>query len=341
MKELVGLLTSAYGPPGNEDEVRAIIQEKVSPFVDEVATDALGNLIATRRGHSKAASVMVVAHMDEPGVIVTHVEDEGFVRFNVVGRVPPHFLLGARVRFSGGFEGVIYAENPDKVKDLEPKKYFIDTGLGTTTGESLKVGGMGVFSGEFQDLGGLWMGKALDDRLGCAVLIEAARELARDPETANHVAFVFSSQSNLGVRGSRTSAYGVSPALGLAVEVVEAQDTPKSERPGVSLGKGVAIKVKDGAVIAHGGVRSLLEETAHKSGIPFQKDVQEKGISDAAGIQLSKAGVPVGALSVPCRYRHTASEAVDPGDVASCSRLLVAVLRGRLGIREQGGLSRA
>ena len=333
MRELAGRLALAYGPSGSEDEVRETIRKEVSPWVDQVSQDALGNLIAVKRGVPGSKSVMLVAHMDEPGLMVTHVEEEGFLRFSTVGNVDPQVLVGTRVRFRNGALGVVSAEAAEPARVSEPKKFFIDSGLGKAASGAFRVGDMAVMHGELEEMGNLWVGKTLDNRVGCAVLIEAARELSEDPGVGNEVQFVFATQSELGIRGARTCAYGLCPDLGLAVEVVEAHDTPKTEKPGVGLGQGVAIKVKDQAIIVHRGVRGLLEETARQEGIPYQREVRDKGFSDAAAIQLSRAGIPAGALSVPCRYRLTPSESLDPKDVDACLRLLTAVLRGSLDIQ--------
>lgn len=326
MKELIKSLVEAFGPSGSEDRVRDLIAAEVGKVASSVRTDALGNLIATVG--SKGAGgrrVMLAAHMDEIGVVVSHVDAKGFVRFGGVGGVFRQALIGSRVRFADGRIGVIGSEQKRVEGDL-PRldQLFIDVGARDRESVPVKVGDVACFDRPFVDLGERLVSKAMDDRIGCAVLVQVLKELG---ETPHEVHFVFTVQEEVGLRGAQTSAYGVDAEVGIAVDVTTTGDTPEARTMAVSLGSGPAIKVKDRGMLSHPGVRRWLVETAEREGIPYQLEVLEAGTTDATVMQTTRAGVPVGVLSIPTRYVHTPSEMVDYGDVLGAVRLLVALLR--------------
>ncbi|MCL6431184.1 MAG: M42 family metallopeptidase [Anaerolineae bacterium] len=326
MKELIKSLVEAFGPAGSEDRVRELIAAEVRKVAREVRTDALGNLIATvgRKG-AGGRRVMLAAHMDEIGIVVSHVDSGGFARFGSIGGVPRQTLIGSRVRFADGRIGVIGSEEKRVEGDL-PRfdQLFIDVGAQDRDSAPVKVGDVACFDRPFVDLGGRLVAKAMDDRIGCAVLVEVLKELG---ETPHEVHFVFTVQEEVGLRGAQTSAYGVDAEVGIAVDVTTTGDTPEARTMAVSLGSGPAVKVKDRGMLSHPGVRRWLVETAEREGIPYQLEVLEGGTTDAAVMQTTRAGVPAGVLSIPTRYVHTPSEMVDYEDVLGAVRLLVAVLR--------------
>ncbi|MDI7274988.1 MAG: M42 family metallopeptidase [Anaerolineae bacterium] len=334
MKELIKNLVETFGPAGSEDRVRELIAAEVREAADSVRTDALGNLIATVRGKGGGRRIMLAAHMDEIGIVVGHVDAKGFVRFGAVGGVPRQTLVGSRVRFGDGRVGVIGSEQKRIEGDL-PRldQLFIDVGAADRDGAPVKVGDVACFDRPFADLGGRLVAKAMDDRIGCAVLVQVLKELG---ETPHEVHFVFTVQEEVGLRGAQTSAYGIEAELGIAVDVTPTGDTPEAHTMEVGLGLGPAIKVKDRGMLAHPGVRRWLVETARREGLPYQLEVLEAGTTDAAAMQTTRAGMPVGVLSIPARYVHTPSEMVDYGDVLGAVRLLLALLRGPV---ELGGPS--
>ncbi len=328
MKELIKKLTEAYGPSGNEDAVREIIKQEIVGHVDDVRTDALGNLIALKRGERKkdgdSRTVMLAAHMDEIGVIVSHIDAKGFLRFTRVGGVFALTLLGSRVAFEDGKMGVIGREKPEKPDEFPTlDKMYIDVGAvdGSSTGR--KVGDMASFVRPFEDLGQRLTAKAFDDRIGCAVLIQTLLELKSSPHDAY---FVFTVQEEVGLRGALTSAFGVQPDVAIAVDVTLTGDTPEAHPMAVSLGDGPAIKVKDRGMLAHPGVKNWMVNTAERLGLPYQLEVLEGGTTDAMAIQTSRAGVAAGVLSIPCRYVHTPSETIDINDVENAVRLMIGLL---------------
>ncbi len=330
MKELIKKLTEPYGPSGREARIRELITAEVKPFVDEIRTDVMGNLIALKKPTTHASGgkrLMLAAHMDEIGLIVTHIDEKGFLRFAPVGGVNPLTLIGGRVVFADGLRGAIGAEKRESAsEEVRIEKLFIDVGASDRAAAErvVAVGDLCGFDRSFWDGGERLVAKAMDDRVGCAVMIQALRDLG---ETPHEISFVFTVQEEVGVRGATTSAYSVHPDLAIALDVTLTGDTPESRRLPVCLGKGPAIKVKDHGMLAHVGLKNLLVETAKANGIPYQLEVLDAGTTDAMAIQMSREGVPAGVISIPTRYVHTVSEMVDFADVTNAVRLLVAFLR--------------
>lgn len=325
MKALIQKFVETPGPSGFEHQIRAAIRSEIEGFADEIRVDALGNLIARKGKRGKdGLRVMVSAHMDEIGVMVTHVDENGFVRFTTIGGVRPHTLMGGRVLFMNGTRGVIGLEKVEKPELLpQISQFFIDVGAASRKNCPVKVGDVAGFERPFLDLGGRLVAKSMDDRVACAVAVEALRQIK---ETPHEIYFVFSTQEEVGLRGATTAAYGVDPELGIAVDVTGVGDTPKSHKMEVGLGKGAAIKVRDSSVISDPRVVDWMVKTAEKAGIPYQLEILEMGGTDTHAIQLTRAGVPAGCISIPTRYIHSPSEMVDTGDVLHCVELLVKLL---------------
>ncbi|NLU40927.1 MAG: M42 family metallopeptidase [Firmicutes bacterium] len=323
MKDLVKRLTSISSPSGFEDEIREAIKSEVKDYCDEIRVDALGNLIAVRRG--TGPKIQFAAHMDEIGMIATDIDEKGFVRFSNVGGVSPHRLFGQRVRFTNGVVGTIGMEKLDDIKELNLDKLFID--IGATSRESaqelISIGDCATYLHGFDDLGQRIVAKAMDDRIGCAVLIEAMR---RTEQCQSEVYCTFTVQEEVGLRGAATSAFGIDPDLGIAIDVTGTGDTPESRRMAVSLGKGTAIKVKDQSVIAHPKVKQLLVDLAERNGVPYQLEVLTAGGTDSGAIHLTRDGVRSGVISIPSRYIHCPSEMVDMIDVEASVKLVSLVM---------------
>lgn len=329
MKSLIQKLVETPGPSGYEAQVRAVVRAEVEPLADEVRVDNLGNLIVRRGEKSpQGLRIMLAAHIDEIGLIATHIDDYGFVRFLPVGGVRAAACLGSRVRFLNGAAGVIGLErlsDTSKVPSFE--QMFIDLGFSSRKDCPVRVGDVAIFERHFQEAGKRLVAKALDDRIGVAVLVETLRRLHQKPISPLHeIYFVFSVQEEVGVRGATTAAYGIDPDLGLAVDVTATGDTPKGLKMEVGLGKGPAIKVRDAGLLADPRLVGWLVQTAEKAGVPYQLEVLERGGTDARAIQLTRAGVPASCISIPGRYIHTPSEMVDLIDAENAVRLLVEFL---------------
>lgn len=325
MKSLLQKLIQTPGPSGYEKQVRNLVQQEIEPYADEIQVDPLGNLIVRKgKQNGKGLRVMLAAHIDEIGVIVTHVDENGFARFTGIGGVFPRYGASARVRFLNGTEGVVGMDNiKDPYEVPAITQMYIDVGATSKKDCPVKVGDVAVFERSFSEMGNRWVSKALDDRVGVLILIEVLKQTKKTPHEIN---FVFSVQEEVGVRGAGTAAFGVNPDLGIAVDVTKTGDTPKASRMDVSLGKGPAIKVRDAGMISDPRVVDWMVKTANKSKIPYQLEILERGSTDARAIQLARAGVPAGCLSIPCRYVHSPSEMVDITDVNNAIKMLLAML---------------
>jgi len=307
-------LTEAYGPSGEEEEVRLLIKEMIGSSADNLYEDRTGNLYAIKNGGS--GRVMVSAHMDEIGIIIIDVDKQGFLRLAPLGGISPHLLVGQRLRFKDGSTGTVYHEKLNSWKELDWPKLYLDIGLKGCAPDDcpVKIGDLACLDQPLvKQHNGRLMAKAMDDRAGCAVLIEVIKRLSGD--LPHEVCFLFSVQEELGLRGAKTAAYRYDPDYGLAVDVTLVGDTPESPTMAVSLGKGPAVKVRDSSLFCHPQVRKLIIDLADENSIPYQLEVLTRGGTDAGAIHVTREGVPSGAISIPCRYVHSPSEIIDGKDL--------------------------
>ncbi len=323
LKDLTKKIVSAYGPTGDETNVANLIVEEIKPYVDSVKIDALGNVIAVKNG--SGPKVMLAAHMDEIGVMVTHIDDKGFLRFTNLGGLSPQVLFATRCVFANGTVGVFGAEKLNAGETLELSKMFIDIGADSKAEaqQKVQVGDCAGGCYECIDLGNRMVSKAMDDRIACVILIEAIKRVKHAKVQMN---FVFTVQEEVGLRGARTSAFAVDPDFGIAIDVTRTGDTPKSITMDVALGKGPTVKVRDASVLCHPTMIRFMKEVATKHKIPYQLEVLESGGTDSGAIHTTKAGVPSGVMSIATRYIHTPSEMVDMNDVENGIKLIVALL---------------
>ncbi len=323
--KLLETLTQTFGPSGYEGEIRAAIRAEVEPLSDDLYVDRLGSLVIHR--HSKnpqAKKLLLAAHMDEIGLMVTHIEEKGFLRFTNIGGLYPLHHIGGRVRFANGTVGTIYVERrEDRTKSPQLKHLYIDVGATSREDSPVAVGDPGVFIGPLVQQNGRLISKTMDDRIGCYVLIELLRQVQ---EPAYDLYVVFSTQEEVTLAGARTSAYRIAPDIAIAVDVTLTGDTPKALPMAVELGKGPAIKVKDSGMIAHPAVRQMLIDAAEKAELPYQLEVLQGGTTDAMAMQLAREGIPSGCLSVPSRFVHSPSEMVDEADVENAIKLLLTAV---------------
>lgn len=327
MKQLIQKLTETFSPSGYESAIRDVIRAEVESLADDLRVDALGSLIAHKAptgGAGPAKKIMIAAHMDEIGIIATHIDENGFVRFTGIGGVYPRNLPGGRVRFFNGTPGVIYLEPSEKPGDSQPlEKCYIDVGASSNKNHPIKIGDVASFDRSFLEMGDRLVAKSMDDRIGCAVAIEALRALKATP---HEVYFVFTTQEEVGTRGAETSAYGIDPDLGFSIDVTAWGDTPGQKGFTMDLGKGPAIKIKDSGMLSDPRIVNWMIRTAEKAHLPYQREVLQGGSTDARAMQLVRAGVPVGCISIPCRYVHSPSEMVDYNDVQNAVKLITALL---------------
>lgn len=322
--ELLNKLTAAFGPSGYEDEVANIIIDEIKPYVDEIKRDRLGNIIALKKGKT-SKKIMTSAHMDQIGVMVSYIEKEGYLRFTNVGWVDPYAILYHIVRFKNGVTGIVSKEDKKEIKDLKLKDLYIDIGAcSKEEAESkVRIGDFAVFESFFKSVGDRVYSGALDDRIGCYILIEAAKRLK---DNKSDVYFTFTVQEETYTSGAATSAFAIEPDMAVVIDVTDTGDTPNCNAMAVKMGDGAAIKVKDGGMICHPFIKKFLEETAEKYGIKHQYEILVGGATDGSEIHVSKAGVLTGAISIPSRYVHTPEELVDMKDVEAVISLLTKTL---------------
>jgi endoglucanase len=263
--------------------------------------------------------------MDEIGVIVSHVDEKGFVRFSPIGGVFRRYVVGGRVRFLNGTPGVIGFDRIDNNTDLPTlDKVFVDVGATNPKDCPVRIGDVAAFDRPYTEFGNRLVAKSMDDRVGVLVAIETLRALKSTP---HDVYFAFTTQEEVGIRGATTSAYGIDPDVGIALDVTPSGDTPNALKMEMALGNGPCIKIQDVGMIADPRVVQWMIRAAEKSKIPYQREVLLIGSTDARAIQVARAGVPAGCISIPTRYVHSPSEMVDYSDVQNAVRLLTAVLR--------------
>ena len=322
------MMVETPGPSGSERIIRKKIEDEIRDYVDDMYTDALGNLIARKGTKAEGGKrVMISAHTDEIGLMVTHIDENGFARFTAIGGVSPLTCLGNRVLFMNGTQGVIGIERLDANEQPSLPKLFIDTGATSKQDSKVTVGDVAGFERPFLNLGKRLVAKSMDDRAAVAVAIGAIKQMEAGP---NEVYFVFSVQEEVGLRGAMTAAFGVDPEVGIAVDVTRTGDTPRSAKMEVALGNGPAIKVRDSSFLADPRVINWMVEEAKAQGMPYQMEVLEAGGTDGASIQKARAGVPAGCLSIPCRYIHSPSEMIDRDDLEHCVDLLAGLVSKKI-----------
>lgn len=268
---------------------------------------------------------MIAAHMDEIGLMVSHIDENGFIRFSPIGGVFRRYVVGGRISFLNGTQGVLGYDRLDNLNELPTlDKVYIDVGATSKKDCPVKVGDVAAFDRPFTEMGNRLVAKSMDDRAGVLVAIETLRALKSTP---HDVYFVFTTQEEVGTRGAVTSAYGVDPDVGIAVDVTSAGDTPNALKMEMALGRGPCIKIQDASSISDPRVVKWMISAAEKNKIPYQREVLLLGGTDARAIQLTRAGVPAGCISIPIRYVHSPSEMLDYSDVQNSVKLLTAILR--------------
>jgi len=317
MQNLIKNLCETWGPSGYEHHVRKLIQAEVAPFVDEIRVDPLGNLIC--RVGSGGTRMLFAAHMDEIGAMVTFIEpSSGMGRVAEIGGLMKGILPGSRVQFEDGGFGVLWAHDAWSSANRTIDDCYVDT-----LGKSVSIGTPVSFWRDTLFQNGYATAKALDDRIGCVVMIEALKRLNK--QTANEVYFVFTVQEEVGLRGAGAAAYGVDPQIAVALDVTNTGDLPKNNKMAVKLGAGAAIKVHDPGLVVPKAVIDWMTNRADADGIPHQLELLTGGTTDAARFQISRSGVPSGCISIPCRYIHTPSETVSMSDVEACISLVAGL----------------
>lgn len=333
---LLRALTQVPGIASREDAVRTLVRAEMEPLVDSISVDVMGNLIGTRQSAS-GPRVAVVAHMDEIGFVVRHIDDAGFLRLQRVGGFDPRVLVAQRVavttRTGESLSGVlqlaakpIHLQQPGDAKETKLEDLFVDLGLpAADVRQRVEIGDMVTLDRDLVEVGDMVVSKALDDRLGLFVMLEALRKSNGGAAT---IVVVASTQEEVGLRGATTAAHQVGADIAIALDVTIAGDIPGNPASDVvtTLGAGTAIKLLDSSHIPHPGLVAHLREIAEQNQIPFQLEILPAGGTDAASFQKSHGGAVAGTISIPTRYVHTVNEMAHVTDIQASIDLLAAFL---------------
>ena len=335
--ELLRQLSNAVAVSGDEGAVRRLILEAIQGHVDDVKVDALGNVLAVKRGTGRDGRVLVAAHMDEVGFMITGFESDGSLRFEIVGGLDDRNLLGKPVlvgpqRLPGVMGAVpIHLVPADRRNTLvKASQMRIDIGADSEAAakQLVKLGDRAAFAAEFMALGPSFCGKALDDRLGCTTLVELLR--GRRYTFDLHAAFTV--QEEVGLRGAKVAAFAVDPQCAFVLDCTPAYDLPPSDEEkenaqyNTRLGLGPAVYIADHGTISDQRLVTHLRRTAEQAGLPHQWRQPGGGGTDAGAIHLAREGIPSVSVSVPGRYLHTPLALVRADDWRNTLRLMQAAL---------------
>lgn len=322
--ELISKLTAVFGPSGREESVSQVISQLAAPYADEITTDTLGNLIIHKRG--EGSRLMLAAHMDSIGLVVTYMEEDGSLRFGKIGGVTAKEIRNAPVRFENGVIGTVKVHGKADEDKLTLDDLYLDIGAESREEAQamVRLGDTAVYATVIGKAGNRVISPYLDNRVACAVLLKVLEQLTK---SEYDLYLVFTVQEELGLRGAKTAAYGIDPELAIAVDVTGAYDYPGAPKAGSAvLGGGAAIKVMDSSVICHPELVEKLSLLAQQRSIKAQMDVLTRGGTDAGAIHQSRQGVKTGGISIPCRYSHTPTSVADLRDVEACVDILTAFL---------------
>ncbi|TXL62519.1 M42 family metallopeptidase [Cerasibacillus terrae] len=335
-------LTDARAISGDEKEAREVMKKYITPYADEVYTDNIGSLIAKKTGDENGPKVMVAGHLDEVGFMVTRIDDKGFIFFQTIGGWWSQVMLAQRVTIvtdKGDITGVIGSKPPHvlspeaRKKPVAIKDMFIDIGASSKE-EALefgvKPGDSIVPYFEFTQFKNekMLMAKAWDNRIGCAIAIEALKQL-KESDHPNIVYGVGTVQEEVGLRGAKTSTHSIKPDIGFAVDVGIAGDTPgiSQQDADSKLGDGPQIILYDASMISHKGLRDLVIETAEEKEIPYQYASIAGGGTDGGSIHLTANGVPTLSITIATRYIHSHAAILHRDDFENAVKLIVEVIK--------------
>lgn len=324
---LLKSLSEAIGVSGNENEVRDIIKGELIKQNIPFYTDTMGNLIAHKEKKGKQ-KLLISAHMDEVGMMITSIEKNGTLKFKSVGGIDPRVLVSKQILIGknkiNGIIGskAIHLLGPGESKNvLTLKQLYIDIGASSKDEAErlIPIGDMAAYNTVFEDLGNFVKGKAFDDRVGCSILLELLKD-----EVPFDLYGVFTVQEEVGLRGAGVAAYSINPDLALIIECTSASDVPdsKEHRYSTTLNKGPAISIADMSTIADRRIVETLIAIAEKNRIPYQFRRTLFGGTDAGRIHLSREGIPCGIISVPCRYIHSPVSVLSLDDYNNCLKLI-------------------
>lgn len=334
--KLLKQICEVAGAPGHEQRVRELVLKEIKGHVDEISMDNMGNVTAIKRGKKKK-KVMIAAHMDEIGFMVTHIDNAGFVRFHCLGGFDPKTLTAQRVIVHGkkdliGVMGSkpIHIMTPEERNKVVPiSEYFIDLGMSKKEVEKyVKVGDTITRERELIEMGNCVNCKSLDNRISVFILIETLKQLKNMPYD---VYGVFTVQEEIGIRGASVAALQIQPDFGFGLDITIANDIPgaRDHEKITELGKGTAIKIMDTSVVCDYRMVNYMRETAEKNKIKYQMELLTGGGTDTAGIQrMTPGGSISGCISIPTRHVHQVIEMADKDDIDRSIQLLKKCIEG-------------
>lgn len=327
---LLKKLTESAGVSGGEQEIRSFIIEEIKNKVDDMYIDKLGNIIALKKGKKNPEKkVMLSAHMDEVGLIVSSIEDTGLIKFKPVGGIDPRVLVSkvveigeSKIKGVIGSKAIHLQEPQERKKALKIKDLYIDIGSSSKekTEKLVQIGDYIIFHSHYIEFGNdLVKAKALDDRIGCTILIEL---LGREYDFTLYTTFTV--QEEIGLRGSKVAAFDINPEIALVIEGTTCSDVPgsKPHEYATQLGKGPAISIMDSASYSNKDISKTLYRLGIENNIPIQYKQTTFGGNDAGSIHLTREGIKVGAISIPCRYIHSPSSVMSKKDYLACREIL-------------------
>ncbi|ODA40809.1 M42 family metallopeptidase [Desulfosporosinus sp. BG] len=330
---LLKSLSELNGTSGAEALVRDFLRQQIEPYVDTISVDKIGNLIATKNGHLKGPKVMLTAHMDEVALMIMEITSDGFLKFRPVGGIDARILVSKPVQINQSLVGVIGAKaihlqkRSERQRALSFDQLYIDIGAKSKEDASSKVklGDYAYFITKCEPFGeGLYKGKAFDDRVGCAILVEL---LKRDYDYPLVAAFTV--QEEVGLRGAKVAAYHLAPDFAIVIEGTVAADVSECKEEGwvTELGKGPACSLLDRTTLYSPKLIHWVTDLARQKGIPLQFRRGTSGGNDAGPIHVSKAGIPIIVLNVPCRYIHSFASIISENDFTACLKLVDELLK--------------
>ena len=320
--ELTSVLAPIAGASGSEAAVTAKLTELCKPFAADIYKTPMGNLVVHKPGNGK--KVMLTAHCDTFGFIATDYEENGFIRIGVLGGPRLSMLPGTPVVFTNGVRGVIGCDEKVDVKDIAVFNLFIDIGAASDKEAKnlVRRGDTAVIAGDTFRVGDKMFSPALNNRLGCAVLVDVLSKCNSD----NDLYFVFTTQHEVGIRGAGSAAYGVDPEIAVAVEMSDSGDLPDSVcKSDVRMSEGAVLRVCIRNTISNPKLLNYLEFHAHDK---VQRDVRTEGLTDLTAIQAIRGGIVVASAGVAIRHRNTASQIASLTDADKLSAMLVNAVNG-------------
>lgn len=315
--ELAKKIIECFGPSGREEKIAELIVNEIKDYADEISIDVLGNVIARKKGTGK--KIMFSAHMDQIGLIVTKIDDKGFIRICPVGGIDHFQLYGQRIIFENGVEGIVTKDRLGDISKITMQNLHIDIGTLSKeeTESKISVGDMCIYKSSYYENDNCVITPYLDDRIGCYALIEAIKV---QKETKNDCYYVFSTQEEVGARGAKTAGYKIEPDMFVAIDVAPTGDTMPSLD--TKIGGGVALTIMNGKIICSPKINKVITDIADENNINYQFIVADKGGTDTGTVHILRSGILSAEVAIPTRYGHSSGAVAHKSDIEKCMLLI-------------------